>query len=85
MGEIPVFSENTTNPDNVFADYRLKNPDLPIPGILLFPRIQKIFGQSMHTFCYMTDAITWILKADARGTFDVFTFGMDSTALTKLG
>ena len=42
-------------------------------------------GTPTRTFCYMSDAITWILKAAARGTFDVFNIGMDSPELTMLG
>ena len=41
-------------------------------------------GTPTRTFCYISDAITWILKAAAQGAFDVFNIGMDSPELTIL-
>lgn len=39
-------------------------------------------GTPTRTFCYISDAIIWILKAAARGEFDIFNIGMDEPELT---
>ena len=39
-------------------------------------------GTPTRTFCYVADAMVWILKAAARGEFDVFNIGMDRPELT---
>ncbi len=41
-------------------------------------------GTPTRTFCYVSDAVTWILKAAAHGAFDVFNIGADAPELTIL-
>ncbi len=39
-------------------------------------------GTPSRTFCYMSDAIVWILKAAAYGRYEVFNIGIDGPELT---
>ena len=39
-------------------------------------------GTPTRTFCYMSDAITWILKASAQGLFDVFNIGKEGPEMS---
>lgn len=41
-------------------------------------------GTPTRTFCYISDAVTWILKAAAHGSFGIYNIGADAPEVTML-
>lgn len=74
-------------PFNVFGPgMKLNDKRIPsdcISAILNNERIQLYSdGTPTRTFCYVSDAIIWILKATYNNAFEVFNIGMDKPEMT---
>ncbi|MGN1417983.1 MAG: NAD-dependent epimerase/dehydratase family protein [Acutalibacteraceae bacterium] len=76
-------------PFNIFGPgMKLNDGRIPTDCIKAIIRNENIpvysDGTPTRTFCYIADAVAWILKAAAIGRFDVFNIGADSPELTVM-